>query len=40
MLMLEVVHTLIKYVQHQDGSIINFVDAMNLVEVEMFLPLY
>jgi hypothetical protein len=34
--MLEVIHTFIKYAQHQDAFIINFVDAMNFVEAELF----
>jgi len=34
--MLEVIHTLIKYAQHQDAFIVNFVDAINFVEVELF----
>jgi len=34
--MLEVIHIHIKYAQHQDAFIINFVDAMNFVEAELF----
>ncbi len=34
--MLEVIHTFIKYAQHQDVFIVNFVDAMNSAEAELF----
>jgi hypothetical protein len=33
---LEVVHNLIKFAQHQDVFIIEFVDVVKLVEVELF----
>jgi len=34
--MLKVVQTSIKYVQHRDVFIIDFVDVVNLFEVELF----
>ncbi len=34
--MLKVVQTFIKYVQYQDVFIIDFVDAVNIFEVELF----
>jgi hypothetical protein len=34
--MLEVIHTFIKYAQHQDAFIVNFVNAMNSIETELF----